>query len=51
MLLAALQCQNPRAIGERRLMPHVLAMAAGQVCNPVPVLILVKRHNALNHTG
>ena len=41
--------QNPRPVGQRRLMPDMLSMAAGQVGHPIPILIDVKAYDRLLH--
>ena len=49
MLLAPLRRHDPRAIHKRRLMPHVLAMAAGQIGHPVAKFIEMIADNRLIH--
>ena len=41
--------EHPRTAGERRLVTHVLCVAAGQVGYPIALLILVKPDNCLFH--
>ena len=47
VLRAARGLQHPGSIRERRLMPHVLAMATSQIGHPVAVFILVIADNGL----
>lgn len=49
MLAAALAGDNPRPIHKRWLMPHMLAMAAGQIGHPVALFILMIADNGLVH--
>lgn len=49
MSAAAFFGQHPGSIGERRLMADMLAMAAGQVGHPVPLLVLMKAGDRLLH--
>jgi hypothetical protein len=49
MLFPAGFGQDPRPVRHRRLMPDVLSVAACQISNPVPILILVISNNWLVH--
>jgi hypothetical protein len=49
MIVAALGGDNPRAIHKRGLMPHMLAMAAGQVGHPIAMFITMIPDNRLVH--
>lgn len=50
MLCASHPCQNPRAIAERWLVPHVLSMPTSQIGNPVALFILMIADDGLIHT-
>ena len=41
--------EDPRTIDERRLMPDMLCVAASQVSNPIPLLVLMVAFNRLLH--
>jgi hypothetical protein len=41
--------EYPWTASERRLMAHVLSVTTGQVCHPIPLLILMKPNNCLVH--
>ena len=49
MLSAAFSCDDPRAIHERRLMPYMLPMAAGQIGHPVALFVEMIPNNDLIH--
>lgn len=49
MLAPAFAGDNPRSIHERRLMPHMLPMAAGQIGHPVAMFIQMISNNGLVH--
>ena len=49
MLVTALGGDGPRAIHERRLMPHMLPMTAGQIGYPVPLFVLMIPDDGLIH--
>lgn len=49
MLFPAGFGQDPRPVRHRRLMPDVLSVAACQISNPIPILILVISNNWLVH--
>jgi len=49
LLYAALRRHHPGAIGPRRVVPHVLWVAALEVGDPVAVLILMKAHDSPIH--
>ena len=49
MLFPAFFIQNPGPIRHRRLVTHMLTMAALQICDPVTLLVLVEPHNGPNH--
>jgi hypothetical protein len=49
VLHAPFCCQHPGTIRERRLMTHMLPMAASQVSHPIAMLILMKTNNRLLH--
>lgn len=51
MLGATFSGQDPRANRERWLVPHVLSMPAGQVCDPVALLILMVADDGLVHAA
>ncbi len=51
MLLAAFGGHDPRTAEKRRLMPHMLAMAAGQIGHPVPFFIEMVTDDDLVHDG
>lgn len=41
--------QHPGMVGQRRVMAHVLPVAAGQNSPPIPHFVLVKTDNGLLH--
>jgi hypothetical protein len=49
MLPATFICQHPRSTRHRRLMSHMLPMAAGKIRHPVAVFILMIAYNWLIH--
>ncbi len=42
-------CEHPGAAGQRRIVPHMLAMAAGQIGHPITHLIFMKANYLLLH--
>jgi hypothetical protein len=50
MLLAAFRSYHPWSAKERRLVPDMLPMAAGQIGHPVAKFILMIRDDRLVHT-
>lgn len=49
MPVSAARRHDPRAAHERRLVPHVLAVAAGEISHPIAMLVLMKADNGLLH--
>lgn len=49
MLVSPLGGHDPRPIHKRRLMPHMLSMATGQIRHPVVLFILMIADNGLVH--
>ena len=49
MLVAARFRQHPRPARHRRLVTHMLSMAAGQIGNPIAIIILVIPNDRLLH--
>ena len=49
--LAAFGFEHPGPEGERRRMPHVLAVSARQLRHPVALLVLVPAYDRLIHSG
>lgn len=49
ILVASCDGKHPRAIREWRLMAHMLPMAAGQIGNPIAIVILVIADDRLLH--
>jgi hypothetical protein len=43
--------QHPGPAEKRRLMPHMLSMATGQICHPIALFILMITDNGLVHEG
>ena len=46
---AAFLCLHPRPLDQRRVVAHVLPVAAGQNGPPIPLLILLKADDDLLH--
>jgi hypothetical protein len=46
---AAFGGQDPRPVAERWLMPDMLPVAAGQVCHPITLLVLMIADDGLLH--
>jgi hypothetical protein len=51
MLPPAFFGDHPRTVLPRRLMPHVLRVAAGEVGNPMRCIIFVESDNGLLHVS
>jgi len=49
MLSAARFGQHPRPVGHRRLVTHVLPVAAGQIRHPIAMFVLVVSRDRLVH--
>ena len=49
MLVSPLAGHDPRPIHKRRLMPHMLPMAAGQIGHPITLFVEVVPDNGLIH--
>lgn len=49
MLVSPLGDHDPRPIHKRRLMPHMLPMAAGQIGHPIPMFVEMVSDNGLVH--
>jgi hypothetical protein len=50
MLFPTFFFQNPGPIRHRRLVTHMLTMAALQICDPVTLFVQMKPNNGLMHT-